>query len=99
MIDKINILLADDHAILRDGLKSALSVDKSLNIIGEAENGLEAIELCKKFKPDIILMDINMPEMDGIRASKKIKKECHHIKVIILTMFASKQKQNHYINS
>ncbi|MBL1214435.1 MAG: response regulator transcription factor [Ignavibacteriae bacterium] len=91
MNDKINILIADDHAILRDGLKSALSIDESLNIIGEAENGVEVIELCKKLNPDIILMDINMPEMDGIRASKHIKKECHHIKIIILTMFDNRQ--------
>jgi DNA-binding NarL/FixJ family response regulator len=91
MDEKISVLLADDHAILRDGLKSALAIEPSIKIIGEAKNGLEAIELCKQLKPDIILMDINMPEMDGIKSSKRIKKFNNDVKIIILTMFDNRQ--------
>ena len=91
MDEIINILLADDHAILRDGIKSALKIEPSINVIGEAENGLEAIRLSGELNPNIILMDINMPEMDGIKAAKKIKKLHPKIKIIILTMFDNRQ--------
>ena len=91
MHEIINVLIVDDHAILRDGIKSALKIEPSINIIGEAENGLEAIRLSSELKPNIILMDINMPEMDGIKASKKIKNTHPAIKIIILTMFDNRQ--------
>lgn len=90
----IRILIADDHHVVRRGLVFFLKTQKDLEIIGEAENGRKAIEMAKELKPDIILMDLAMPEMDGIEATKVIKKEEPGIKIMILTSFSD---QDHVI--
>ncbi len=82
----IKILLADDHAMVREGIKLALNSQKNIKVIGEATNGKETVELANKLKPDIILMDISMPEMNGIEAAREIKKNGSKIKIIMLTM-------------
>ena len=71
--DKIRIILADDHEVVRAGLRRLLSIDSSIEIIDEAENGRRAVELVKQYEPDIALLDIMMPVMDGIEATKEIK--------------------------
>lgn len=81
-----NILLVDDHAIVTDGLRSLLSEHDAYFIKGEARNGKEALEFLSMLKVDLVLMDIDMPEMDGIEATKAIKKAYPDIRVIILTM-------------
>lgn len=81
-----NILLVDDHAIVTDGLRSLLSEHDAYFIKGEARNGKEALEFLSILKVDLVLMDIDMPEMDGIEATKAIKKAYPDIRVIILTM-------------
>lgn len=86
----LNILLVDDHAIVTDGLRSLLSEEKDFVIKGEARNGKEALELLALLKIDIVLMDIDMPEMDGIEATRAIKNKHEHLKVIILTMHDEK---------
>ncbi len=83
---KIKILIADDHPIFREGLYSLLNSKDFIEICGVAENGVMAIELCKKNNPDIAIFDISMPEMNGIEASEILLKECPKIKVIFLTM-------------
>lgn len=90
----IRILIADDHHVVRRGLVFFLKTQKDLEIIGEAENGRKAIEMAKELKPDLILMDLAMPEMDGIEATKIIKKEQPSIKIMILTSFSD---QDHVI--
>jgi DNA-binding NarL/FixJ family response regulator len=90
----IRILIADDHHVVRRGLVFFLRTQKGLEIIGEASNGKEAVELAKSLKPDIILMDLVMPEMDGIQATKIIKKEQPEIKIMMLTSFSD---QDHVI--
>lgn len=82
----IKILIADDQLLLRESISFILNNDEEIEVVGEAGNGLEVIEQCKKLKPDIILMDMEMPKMDGINATKAIKDSCN-AKVIILTTF------------
>lgn len=82
----IRILLADDHAILRSGLIRLLSETNGLEVVGEAENGLEAVQKVQQLKPDIVLMDIGMPVMNGMEATKQIKKRNSDVKVLMLTV-------------
>lgn len=83
---KTKILLVDDHVMITEGLKLALNSQKDFKVIGTAHNGLEAIEKVKKLSPDVVLMDINMPQMNGIEAAGIIKIEYPSTKVIMLTM-------------
>ena len=80
----MRILIADDHTLFRDGLRSLLNV-AGHEVIGEAKNGREAIELAHKLAPDMVLMDVSMPEMDGITAATRLTAELPSVKVIILT--------------
>lgn len=83
----INILVVDDQHIIRDGLISLLSSHPDMKVVGHAENGLEACESVRKLQPDVVLMDIRMPKMNGVEATKIIKEEFPNTKVIILTTF------------
>jgi NarL family two-component system response regulator LiaR len=87
----IRILLVDDHSAVRSGLRKFIAVNKDLQLVGEATNGREAIEMTARHKPDVILMDLLMPEMDGIAATREIHREYPDIKIIALTSF-SEQK-------
>ncbi len=87
----IKILLADDHKLLIDGLRPLLERVKNLEVIGVAKNGLEAIELATKHRPDIILLDISMPRLNGLDAAKKILRELPHTKIIMLSMHADRR--------
>jgi two-component system, NarL family, response regulator LiaR len=81
----IRILLADDHAVVRQGLRMFLSLDPELEIIGEAENGADALAKAHELKPDVVLMDLVMPVMDGITAIKRLRAELPETEVIALT--------------
>jgi two-component system, NarL family, response regulator NreC len=83
---KIRILLADDHTILRAGLKMMLNAQPDMEVIGEAQDGRQAIHEAQRLQPDVILMDITMPDMNGIEATKQIKRAQPEIKVLVLTM-------------
>jgi two-component system response regulator NreC len=83
---KIRILLADDHTILRAGLKMMLNAQPDMEIVGEAQDGRQSMQEAQRLQPDIILMDITMPDMNGIEATKQIKKLLPEIKILILTM-------------
>lgn len=85
----IKLLLADDHTILREGLESLLSLNSELSVIGKASNGEEAVELAGKLKPDVILMDIGMPVLNGLKATRKIKDLYPEVKILILTQYES----------
>lgn len=87
MEDKINIIVVDDHEIFRNGLKMVLGRLKNTNVIGEATNGKELLDLLGKCNPDIILLDIEMPEMNGIEAAKYALNKNPELKIIVLTMF------------
>lgn len=86
----LNVLLVDDHAIVTDGLLALLNDQPDLNIKGVARNGREAIDMVSVLKIDIVLMDIDMPEMNGIEATKVLKKDFPDLKIVILTMHDEK---------
>lgn len=83
----IRVLLADDHAIFRDGLRAILDRQKDIVVVGEAGDGVEAVKKAVELAPDIVLMDINMPVMDGVRASRLITAQDQRVGIIILTMY------------
>src|ERR1700676_3229824 len=82
----IKVIIADDHALFRAGVKTALSVKKDVELIAEADNGMQLLNLLKHMEPDVILLDIQMPIMDGIQTLPEIRKDYPHVKVIILSM-------------
>jgi DNA-binding NarL/FixJ family response regulator len=84
----IRLLLVDDESLIRRGLKALLSLETDLEIVAEAENGQDAIAQVEKLQPDVILMDIRMPIMDGVAATRQICQQCSTTKVLILTTFA-----------
>ena len=84
----IRIILVDDHEIVRTGLKLIIAKMQGMKIIAEAEDGLLAIEASKKHKPDVVLMDINMPVVSGLEATRRIKRHMPNVKIIILTVHA-----------
>ena len=84
---KIKILIADDHSMLVDGLKDILSDLKDLQVVGEAATGEESVRLAKSLKPDIVLMDINLPGISGIAATELIKKDCPRTRVLIISSY------------
>lgn len=85
--DQIRVMIVDDHAVVREGLRTYLDLEDRLVIVGEASNGREAADKVRALKPDVVLMDLLMPEMDGIAATKAIKDLSPAIKVIVLTSF------------
>lgn len=87
----MRILIADDHALLSESLCMMLERDQEIEVIGVAYDGLQALSMCSEHKPDVILMDVRMPGMDGITATRKIKKEYPEIKVLILTSLEDDQ--------
>ena len=87
----ISVIIVDDHKIIRDGLKILLSNHGSINVVGEAENGREAIKITLEKRPDIVIMDIGMPVMNGIEATRQIVKDLPETKVIALSMHYDKQ--------
>ena len=86
----IRVLLADDHRMLREGLRRSLT-EEGLDIVGEAENGEEAIRLAAELRPDVVLMDVSMPELDGVEATRAIRQDPDGPQVIMLTMHADKE--------
>jgi NarL family two-component system response regulator LiaR len=84
-------MIVDDHSMVRRGLATILKVKSDLELVGEANNGREAVQMCKESQPDVILMDLVMPEMGGAEATELIRKECPSIQVIALTSFQEKE--------
>jgi len=85
-MDKIRILLADDHTILRESLRALLEREPDLSVVGDAADGRAAVTLTCQLTPDVILMDIAMPLLNGIESTRQIRKQCPAVKVLVLTM-------------
>ncbi len=86
---KIRILIVDDHAVVRKGIRALLATEDDLDVIGEAENGQQAVELYSELNPDLLLLDLIMPKVNGIEAIKKIKGDHPGAKILVLTSFAA----------
>lgn len=86
-MEPIKVLIADDHPVVREGLSAMLGKEQDIQVVGEAENGVEAVNKAKKLQPDIILMDLRMPELDGVEAMCQIRAENPDIKFIVLTTY------------
>lgn len=84
----IRVMIVDDHAVVRGGLSKFLQVHKDLELVGEAENGKEAIRLADQLRPDVVLMDLKMPEMDGVAATRELRQRHPNTRVLVLTSFA-----------
>lgn len=91
MSDQIRVLIADDHTIVRSGVRLLLEAESDIKVVGEALDGREALNLVESLQPDVVLMDITMPEMDGLEATQQIKTRFPHINVLILTMHRSEE--------
>lgn len=91
-MNTIRVLLVDDHALFRKGLASLLQGQKGFEVVGEAQDGQEALEKAKELMPDVILMDVYMPGMDGLEATRRIKEALPYVKIVILTV--SEEDQN-----
>lgn len=89
-MSKIRVLIAEDHTIVRQGLLTLLKSHDNFEVVGEAKDGIDAIEKAKELFPDIVLMDITMPGLNGVEATRKIKKILPEVKVVILTMHTDK---------
>ncbi len=88
-MEAINVLIVDDHTVVRDGLATMFEREREFTVVGQAKNGLEAVEMARALRPDIILMDLRMPEMDGVEAMRRIGAETPAIRFIVLTTYDS----------
>ena len=88
---KVRILLADDHRIMREGLKALLEKHSSMEVIAEAENGIQTLEIARREKPDVIIMDIAMPDINGIETTRQLKSEMTDIKIVALSMHSDRR--------
>lgn len=89
-MSKLRIFLADDHAVVREGLKALVNAQPDMEVIGEAGNGRAAWQQAQALQPDVVLMDVSMPEMNGARATERLKQACPEVKVLALTMHENK---------
>ena len=90
-MDKVRVVIADDHALVREGLRKVLELDDTIEVVTEVGDGQGAINMARKEKPDVILMDVNMPGTDGIVATRVIKREMPSIKVVALTIYEDEE--------
>jgi NarL family two-component system response regulator LiaR len=95
MTDSIRVLIVDDHTVVRDGLQALLSVEPGMEVVGSASDGSEAVRLAQELRPDVILLDLVMPRMDGVQAINEIKRNNPAARILVLTSFA----ENHQVFS
>jgi NarL family two-component system response regulator LiaR len=92
MTEAIRVLIADDHAILRKGIRALLGTEPDIEVVGETADGLETVAQAEALHPDVVLMDLVMPEMDGIEATRRITAEQPEVRILVLTSFAADDK-------
>jgi DNA-binding NarL/FixJ family response regulator len=99
MGSKIEVMIVDDHPVFRQGLRNVLAVHEDLYIVGEAGDGQEAIEQAQELHPDVVLMDINLPTLNGLQATRRLKERCPQINVIMLTAYDDEEQVYHAIRA
>jgi DNA-binding NarL/FixJ family response regulator len=95
MSNQISVLLVDDHALVRKGFRRMIEDDPDIRVVGEASSGIEAVQLCQKLTPQVIVMDMAMPEMDGVQATREILRRMPKTAILILSMYA----QENYVRN
>lgn len=95
---RLRVFIADDHAVLRDGLKALVNAQADMEVVGEADNGRTTYEKAKELVPDVVLMDISMPELTGVQATELLRRECPNIKILILTAYKDKGYLDRLLN-
>ena len=96
---KITVLIADDHALVREGIRAMIDTHGGIEVIGEAEDGLEAIEMTGKLKPDVVLMDIAMPKLGGLEATLEIRQKHKDTKILILSQYDDSQYLDRFLKA
>jgi len=96
---KIRVIIADDHALMRDGIKALLSLADDVEVVGEATNGREAVERCKRLKPNVVLMDIAMPGLGGLEATLELKREVPNARVLVLTQYDDREYVQRFLKA
>jgi DNA-binding NarL/FixJ family response regulator len=89
-MNKLRILIADDHQVVREGLKTLVNAQPDMRVVGEAEDGRAAWLLAKQLSPDVVVMDVSMPELNGAEATERLRRECPQVKVLTLTVYEDK---------
>ncbi len=92
MVEQIQIVVVDDHPVLRDGLSAVLSTQPDFRVIGEAESGVEAVGIIVELRPDVVMLDLEMPEMDGVETLKRLREHNPDIRVIVFTAFDTDER-------
>ena len=95
----IRVLLADDHAVVRDGLRALLEQERDIEVVGTAATGLEIVDLATELRPDVVVMDVAMPDLDGIVATRRIRSELPEIRVVVLSMHATSEHLHHALEA
>jgi two-component system response regulator NreC len=95
----IRILIVDDHALVRDGIRALISRDDDMTVVGEARGGRDAIALATTLSPDVILMDIAMPDLGGLEATIAIRKDCPQVKIIVLTQYGDREYVHRFLRA
>ena len=98
-MSRIRVMIVDDHALVREGITALLNFYEDVEVVGEASDGLDAIEKLGKLKPDVILMDIAMPGLGGLEATVEIKKKNPDVKVVVLSQYDDMEYVNRFLNA
>lgn len=96
---KLRVFLADDHMIVREGLKALVNAQPDMHVVGEADNGRAAWQLVRELRPDVVVMDVSMPEMSGAEATEQLRRECPRVKVLALTVYEDKSYLRQMLNA
>lgn len=84
-MSKVRVLLADDHKMVRNGLRLVIDAQPDMAVVGEADNGRVAVSLAQQLRPDVVVMDVSMPDLNGLKATEQLNELCRHIKIVTLT--------------